>query len=58
MDNIEIQAQDETGNWRTYTTIFQNSSQLIIMSMRQLQWQFPDKRIRAVDGYGRVVDIL
>lgn len=57
MDNINLQVQDETGNWRTYT-VTQNNSQLIIMGMRQLQWQFPDKRIRAVDSNGRLVDIL
>lgn len=57
MDNANLQVQDITGNWRTYS-VTPNNSQLIIMGMHQLQWQFPDRRIRAVDDYGRVLDIL
>lgn len=57
MDFVNIQAQDETGNWRTYS-LTQNNSQLIIQAMKQLQWQFPNARIRAVDNSGRVIDIL
>lgn len=57
MDMIEIQVQDETGNWRTYSYT-QNIPTLYRDGMRQLQWQFPDARIRAIDSNGRVVDIL
>jgi len=57
MDRIYLQAQDISGNWTTYN-VTENSSLLIIQGMRHLQWQFPDRRIRAVDDYGRVVDIL
>lgn len=56
MDIIEIQIQDMTGNWRTYTTT-QNISALIIEAMRSLKRQFPDQRVRAVDGNGRLVDL-
>lgn len=58
MERIEIQIQDETGNWRTYNTIMLNSPPLIISSMKQLKDQFPDKRVRAIDQDGRVIDIL
>lgn len=58
MELIEIQAQDETGNWRTYNTLMVNNSQMIILSMRQLKDQFPDKRVRAVDQNGRLLDII
>ena len=58
MERIDIQIQDETGNWRTYNSIMQNNSALIIMSMKQLKDQFPDRRVRAIDQNGRVVDIL
>lgn len=57
MDMIEVQLQDETGNWRTYS-MCPNVSQIYRDNMRQLQWQFPNARIRAVDSNGRVVDIF
>jgi hypothetical protein len=57
MDRIDIQAQDETGNWRTYS-ITQNISPLIITAMKSLKEQFPHQRIRAVDKDGRLVDIF
>lgn len=56
-DNIELQIQDDTGNWRTcHVTL--NESQRIISGMRQLSEQYPNKRIRAVDSNRRIVDIL
>ena len=57
MDYISIQAQDLSGVWRTYRNV-QNNSQRILSEMRDLQSQFPNFRIRAVDADGRVVDIL
>ena len=57
MDYVSIQAQDQSGVWRTYRNV-QNNSQRILSEMQDLQRQFPDFRIRAVDADGRVVDIL
>ena len=57
MDYVDIQAQDSSGNWRTYSRT-QNNAQMILIRMKELQRQFPTFRIRAVDGNGRVVDIL
>jgi hypothetical protein len=57
MDRIYIQAQDYSGNWSTYN-VTENVPLLIIQNMRHLQWQFPDRRIRAIDDNGRLVDIL
>lgn len=57
MDNIQIQVQDDTGNWRTYT-ITTNNSQMIRTAMRQLKVQFPDNRVRAIDMDGKFVDML
>lgn len=54
---INIQLQDNTGNWRTYHTTM-NNSQMILTEMRSLAARFPDCRVRAVDENGRVVDIL
>lgn len=57
IDNVEIQVQDLSGNWRTYH-ITENNDQLISMRMKELKSSHPDKRIRAIDSQGRVVDIL
>ncbi len=57
MDLIEVQLQDQTGNWRTYS-VTQNISALIIEAMRSLKWQFPEQRVRAVDGNGRLMDLI
>jgi hypothetical protein len=54
---VEIQAQDITGNWRTYNLV-PNIPAQIRTTMEQLRWSFPDARIRAVDQNGSVVDIL
>jgi hypothetical protein len=56
-DNIQIQVQDDTGNWRTYQITI-NNSQMIRSAMRQLKEQFPENRVRAVDMDGRFVDML
>jgi len=56
-DNVEIQAQDGTGNWRTFNYVY-NDSQRILNEMRQLSNNYPNARVRAVDSNGRIVDIL
>lgn len=56
-DNVEIQAQDGTGNWRTFNYVF-NDPQRILNEMRQLSNNYPNARVRAVDSNGRIVDIL
>lgn len=55
--DVEIQLQDDTGNWRTYH-VTRNIPPMIIASERQLASQFPGRRVRAVDNNGRIVDIL
>jgi hypothetical protein len=57
MDNVQIQLQDQTGNWRTYQVTL-NNSQYIISGMRSLASQFPNQRVRAIDMNGRLLDIL
>jgi len=54
---VQIQAQDTTGNWRTYQ-LTQNISQMILSAMKNLSNQFPSRRVRAVDMDGRLIDIL
>jgi hypothetical protein len=57
-DNVEIQAQDTTGNWRTYHVTNINNSQVILVEMKSLKSRYPDFRVRAVDGTGRLIDLL
>lgn len=57
MDFIEIQVQDTAGNWRTFN-LSQNNSAMILAAMKALKWQFPDQRVRAVDGNGRLIDLM
>jgi hypothetical protein len=57
MDWIAVQAQDLDGSWITHTRT-QNIPPLVREAMEQLRWQFPDRRIRAVDANGRLVDML
>jgi hypothetical protein len=54
--NAYIQVQDTTGYWRTYT-ITTNNDALIMSAMKQLKWQFPDQRVRAVDQKGSLLNI-
>jgi hypothetical protein len=57
VDNIEVQLQDDTGNWRT-CQVTRNIPAMIIAAMRQVASQYPGKRVRAVNSSGRIVDIL
>lgn len=58
MEHVEIQVQDSTGNWRTYSVQMQNNSLMIQMAMKALKDQFPDQRVRAVDQDGRLIDVM
>jgi hypothetical protein len=57
MDQVQIQLQDISGNWRTFH-ITQNNSQMILSEMKQLSSRFPSQRVRAIDMDGKLVDIL
>jgi hypothetical protein len=56
-DMIDIQSLDSSGLWRTYRRTINNSF-MVSSAMRELQENFPERRIRAVDTNGRLVDIL
>lgn len=56
-DDIEIQLQDQTGNWRTYHTTI-NNSQMITMRMKEIKDRHPDLRVRAITRDGRLVDLM
>lgn len=55
--DVQIQLQDMTGNWRTFN-VAANHPQRVTAAMKELQAQYPNKRIRAVDSTGRLIDIL
>jgi hypothetical protein len=55
-DNVEIQIQD-TGTWKT-VHVTQNQSQQVLISMKSIQSRYPDKRVRAVDSDGRLIDLI
>jgi phage terminase large subunit-like protein len=57
MDQVQIQLQDTTGNWRTFH-VTMNNSQMILSEMKQLASRYPNQRVRAVDMDGKLVDIL
>lgn len=54
--NVELQVQDTTGNWRT-CHVTRNIPPMILSGMEQIADQFPGQRVRAVCN-GRIVDIL
>jgi hypothetical protein len=54
--HIQIQV-NLNGNWRTVKHVA-NQSQHITHGMNAAQKTFPEKRVRAVDGSGRLVDML
>ena len=55
-DNVEIQIQD-TGTWKT-VHVTQNQSQQVLINMKSIQSRYPDKRVRAVDSVGRLIDLI
>ena len=55
-ERVEIQIQDG-GNWRTIHITF-NNSQLILNEMKNLKQRYPDKRVRAIDSNGRMIDMM
>jgi hypothetical protein len=59
MKNYYIQAQDTSGNWRTYhVTPAGPNMQRVLSEMKSLKQRYPDYRVRTIDDDGRVVDIL
>lgn len=57
MNDAEIQAQDSSGNWRTFSVVL-NNPQRIIVEMKSIAARYPNFRVRAVDRAGRLIDSL
>ncbi|MFM7085326.1 MAG: hypothetical protein ACKOW3_10060 [Hyphomicrobium sp.] len=58
METIYIQIQDVSGNWLTTQTTNTNHDQYIRSLMQTAQKSNPGKRVRAIDGSGRIIDLL
>jgi len=56
MDLIDIQIQDYSKNWITVSRVV-NNLQRIAFEMRSVQSRYPDRRVRAVDNNGGLVDL-
>ena len=59
-DDLQIQWLDSSG-WSTTSLIdggAKMNGQMIQLAMQDVQRRMPGKRIRAVDGDGRLVDML
>jgi len=57
MENVSIQIQDYGGNWLTVSMVV-NNLQRIGFELRAAKSRYPDRRIRAVDQNGRLIDLL
>lgn len=55
---ITIQVQDINKNWFSLYYNVMNESQVILTRMREAQRSYPNKRVRAIDSAGRLVDLL
>lgn len=57
MQQIEVQVQGRAGNWSTVMVV-QNLPQNITTALRTVARANPGCRVRAVDGAGRLVDLI
>ena len=55
--NANIQYQDRGGVWHTVLTVA-NEPVRVLDAMRSLKTSMPDRRVRAVDDAGRLVDFF
>ena len=53
----DIQIQDATKMWRTVERV-QLNLQRIGYELQAIQRRYPDRRVRAVDNNGRLIDLL
>jgi hypothetical protein len=57
-EGVNIQAQDESGNWRTYNIMSSNQPQQLLFRMQQVKALLPKYRVRAIDGTGLLLALL
>ena len=49
---------DNNGAWLTVSTLPAQDTQKLLMELKSQKTAFPNKRVRAVDSAGRLVDLL
>lgn len=54
---VEIQIQDTSGNWVTVSNVIDNL-QRISFELRSVKSRYAERRVRAVDKDGRLIDSL
>ena len=57
MDYVDVQIQDRSGVWVTVSNVF-NDLQRIAFELRSIAKRYPDRRVRAVDKSGRLIDLI
>ncbi len=57
MECAEVQIQDYGGNWITVSNVV-NNLQRVGFELRSVQSRYPDRRVRAIDKSGRLIDLL
>jgi hypothetical protein len=58
IEYAEIQVQDLNGGWFTARTVNNINYQYVRNEMNTAAGQFPGKRVKVIDGNGRLIDIL
>ena len=58
MRNVNVQIQDKNGNWLTIHTLTNPTDVDIRVRMQEAAKFHPNRRVRAVEQNGSVVDIL
>jgi hypothetical protein len=57
MNYVFIEIRDYGGNWIAISNVV-NNLQRITFEMRSVKSRYPDRRVRAVDQSGRLIDLL
>jgi hypothetical protein len=57
MDYVDVHIQERTGVWVTVSSVF-NDLQRIGFELRSVASRYPDRRVRAIDKSGRLIDLI
>ena len=57
MGYVQVQINDQTGNWQTVANVV-NNSQRIEFELRSVKSRYPERRVRAIDEDGRLIDLI
>jgi hypothetical protein len=57
MDCVDVQIQDRGGNWVTVSNVIFDLQRLGF-ELRAIALRYPDRRVRAVDKNGQLIDLL